>query len=348
MKKRTLLIAFLFGMVLPLFVLRVMALALPFLASNMGTWTNDMLHKKAALAATAAHRQGPRLFILSGSNAHFGLSAGQLGAHCNLPATNLGLHAGLGLEYILRYGERVIPDNALVLLPLEYQLYGKTTQGRDGRIQILCHDREYFNKTGFIAKTELLTAMHWKDWARLLLAKAIPPAPPRPGEHIVENINESGDETGNIYNMTELIMKGSRRCRTEKLSLDKRKLARLLLFIERMEKRNCKVIMTVPFICEEALDFDLNQPFLDDLAATLARHGIPLVGTPRAHLFTVEDGFDTEYHQNTQGVAKSTARLAQELKSGGYLSHLPAPASSPSLSPSLSPPSLPTTISRAP
>lgn len=60
---------------------------------------------------------------MAGSNALFGISAQTISQKTGIHSINLGLHAGLGGEYILRRAEKIIKKGDIILLPLEYPFY---------------------------------------------------------------------------------------------------------------------------------------------------------------------------------------------------------------------------------
>ncbi|WP_193092497.1 hypothetical protein [Halomonas colorata] len=67
----------------------------------------------------------PKIVVVSGSGAMFGINSGELEAAYHLPAVNLGVNAGISLPVILHEAVPVIKPGDLVLLPLEYPLYNR-------------------------------------------------------------------------------------------------------------------------------------------------------------------------------------------------------------------------------
>lgn len=106
------------------FLLRValflLLLATPviFLHLIMPPWPLDpqnmlaaMIDKHAAVAASPA-----RLLIVGGSSAAFGVDSERISKELSVPVVNLGLHAGLGLEFMLREVAAVATNDDLVIL----------------------------------------------------------------------------------------------------------------------------------------------------------------------------------------------------------------------------------------
>ena len=82
-------------------------------------WVHEIIERKqrAAQSITA-----PKLVLLGGSGTLFGIKASVLEAELGTPVINCGLHAGLGMDFILREGKKMLkPGDTVILFP-EYEL----------------------------------------------------------------------------------------------------------------------------------------------------------------------------------------------------------------------------------
>ncbi len=82
----------------------------------------DALYRRKDLAMADA-ATAPRLVIVGGSDALFGIDAAQLGRRLNLPAVNYATHAGLGVEYLLDRARRALRPGDVVVLSLAYGMW---------------------------------------------------------------------------------------------------------------------------------------------------------------------------------------------------------------------------------
>src|SRR5215467_3789190 len=82
-------------------------------------WTSAALAKKLALAARI---DGPKIVLLSGSNAHVGLKAEMIAAATHRPAVNLATNAGLGPQYLFYSAKSALRPGDIVILALEYEM----------------------------------------------------------------------------------------------------------------------------------------------------------------------------------------------------------------------------------
>lgn len=86
-------------------------------------WVREMIVIKKALAKNLAGRR--KLIVSGGSSALFSVDTQQLGDELNVPAFNLGLHAGLPLKRILEVTESVAEPGDAVILLLESPLFNR-------------------------------------------------------------------------------------------------------------------------------------------------------------------------------------------------------------------------------
>lgn len=86
--------------------------------------TTDVIDQvMSAKQALGAQQQGPRLFVMAGSNGSFSHRCEALQPLIGRPCVNLSVVAGISLDYLfLRYGELFRAGDALYL-PLEYEQY---------------------------------------------------------------------------------------------------------------------------------------------------------------------------------------------------------------------------------
>jgi hypothetical protein len=108
-----------------------------------GRWVAEVSAIKAARLTTVA---SPKVVILAGSNAWFGLDSGLLEAAWGAPVVNHAVNAALGLRYILASAEPELRAGDLVLMPLEYPLYeGEAAPNQQLVDHVLAYDPAYWH-----------------------------------------------------------------------------------------------------------------------------------------------------------------------------------------------------------
>ena len=77
--------------------------------------------------ASAIHETRPKVLVVAGSGAMFGIDSGLLAQALGRPAINLGVNAGLLSPFIISLALRAIKPGDWVIFPLEYPLYNDAT-----------------------------------------------------------------------------------------------------------------------------------------------------------------------------------------------------------------------------
>ncbi len=70
-----------------------------------------------------------KIVLVGGSNLAFGTDSQQMEKELGLPVVNMGLHAGLGLRYMLDEVKPYLNKNDIVLIVPEYEQFGSLTEG---------------------------------------------------------------------------------------------------------------------------------------------------------------------------------------------------------------------------
>lgn len=98
-------------------------------------WVNSIYTQKIARAE--AIKAPRRILLIGGSSTHFGLEAERLQKELGIPVMNLGLHAGLGLEGILKLVRGEIRSGDIVVLFPEHDLLSYTPDENSGILATL-------------------------------------------------------------------------------------------------------------------------------------------------------------------------------------------------------------------
>ena len=165
--------------------------------TNSSRWAYDIMQKKAALAAAVP---GPRLLLIGGSGITFGLNAQRIEEQTGYHTLNMGTHAGLGLDYILYWAQKVARPGDKILLVVEYELYTASMGTEIGDDYILAHDPGYFQQMSLWDKISMATRIPFKRIQKGYANRRHPEKPPRPHPPYTDGasyLTNYGDETGN-------------------------------------------------------------------------------------------------------------------------------------------------------
>jgi hypothetical protein len=152
-------------------------------------WDADALDRKARLAE---QREGPRLLVLGGSSARFGINCGIVETRTGMPCANLAVHAGLRLRYTINYAERIARPGDVLLIAFEYQVYGEDGENDPILVDyVMAHDPAYLRT---LSPLELARFALSVDGERLAQGLASRVAPPLAATAPADTFSLDGDE----------------------------------------------------------------------------------------------------------------------------------------------------------
>lgn len=84
----------------------------------------DKIERLSSLAS-------PKLVVIGGSNVSFGINSKMLEEELGIPTVNMGIHAGVGLKYMIQQVLTYIDSNDIVLISPEHAQFGAMYYGND-------------------------------------------------------------------------------------------------------------------------------------------------------------------------------------------------------------------------
>jgi hypothetical protein len=292
-------------------------LALPMATRGVRLGVNHWLHEGLTRKLAAAAARDRTVLLLGGSGVHFGLSARRLEESHGLPAVNIGQHAGLGRPYILDYGARAAGPGDLVVLALEYNLFGVEPSRSTRNYYVLAHDTDYLYSRPPLQLLEFVASVTASEWRALLTARLKSTgAVWRPGDgYQPDTIDRWGDETGNEQPvpvppaLTDRV--------GGPFHMDDEAIDDLLAFRHRLAAAGARMAVAFPGVLRRHLAVDRNAGFFAALVARLGAEGFVVVGTPTAAVFDADCLYDYAYHPLRACAEARTDRLAAELRAAG-------------------------------
>jgi len=273
-------------------------------------WIHNGLQKKLTVAAT----KHDKVVLLGGSSVHFGLRAGHLERVYGMPAVNLGMHAGLGLRYILHYGKQVIHPGDTVVLSLEYGLWETERIQRERTYYILAYDHAYLYGLRPPALLRFLASVQPAEWAQLIRARWSRPVESIGGGYLAETIDEFGDETANDAPDSVAVDRLAKGGAPRRLQLDPDSIDLVREFDHELEQAGVRLILSFPYQLRQQFDHVTNSRFYRELVERLHAVGLRTVGAPEASVFDAGCIYDSAYHPIRSCAEKHTDRLADYLR----------------------------------
>lgn len=273
-------------------------------------WVEQAYAHKLARAAAI---DGPRLLIVGGSGAMFGLDSARLEEALGRPTINLGVNAGIQSLFISAYARQAIRPGDWVLLPLEYPLY---------------HDHQRINYATLDywlshpgARQLGLTAwqaaqLYWQiSLARLLRGYRPVPAEISAGLYGPHNLDERGDQRGNeaanqAVWMREAVERSAAERYSEGVSDFQASWSRWRELAEHIDGLGgCAVFIPAALLQRAQYLKGRERDYYQRLPERARRAGLRYVGEPHAFFYPQEDFFDTNYHLNAEARTRHTERV---------------------------------------
>ncbi|MEB4590753.1 hypothetical protein VSS37_07160 [Candidatus Thiothrix sp. Deng01] len=284
------------------------------------SWVYHAYQLKQRLAD--AIRQ-PKIVIVSGSNALFGLNSSLISQTYHRPVVNQGVNAAMLLPYILYRSQQALKPGDIALLPLEYPLYlydGATnTQLID---QILARDPGFFWRLGWKERFNIL----WETpleriWQGYHPSDAQPPVTVLYGVHNIDPATGDQRNTGKARLVGQELREweGHRDMPPHQYGKDDKpdNLAwRYLRDYIAWAKQHDVCLIFVPSAFHERAFYHedpIERAFYTDLPGKVRALGATYVGSPFDYMYGMDDLFNTEYHLTDEGRQKHTARLIRDL-----------------------------------
>lgn len=288
-------------------------------------WSYDLNSRKQARAASIPD---PKLLVIGGSGALFGINARILESELGVPTVNLSTHAALQVAYILTLARTAARPGDTVLLALEYELYeaGNSTmnQWADPLFIdfLMARDPAYFRSLPVGDQFDLSMRLSRDRLKRGLKSILRPPPPPEFQEYTAydsKNVDEYGDMTGHTRARIPNRVTAEfdvRPALTSELSNARSGMTEIQEFIDWSKAHGVRVLATFPNLCETP-DYlaPKAQSTAEEITAFFQSRGVPMVGDYRGTLLPRADFYDTSYHLTEEAAAERTRRLATQLKS---------------------------------
>lgn len=282
---------------------------------------------KESLIRTQA---APRLIFIGGSSMAFGVHSAEIAAACGRHPVNMGLHAALGLKFMLNQAEPYIRANDWVVIAPEYQQFVRMSGQSEMLVNMLEIDpanARFFDAEQWATAFDAGFIQRFGKMTRAVLGK--------PGRIFRKNtisrthlyyrrggFNHDGDVVAHLKEKARGPKEKEFHFRYRE-DLVAETISQINRFAKSAEGRGAKVFFSHPPLPREV--FDKNRAMIDRLDAEMtARLVIPQIDQAEELVFPIDHFFDTWYHLAAPGVQKRTELLAARLAERAKASQLSA------------------------
>lgn len=247
-----------------------------------------------------------RLILIGGSNLTFGINSQTIVDKLNVNVVNMGLHAGLGLEFMLNEVKPAIKKGDIIVLCLEYPLY---LDGFKPDIDLISFTQHLYppSKDYYHFNIEEIFLANYAKFKKHFEEQTIKIDP----VFNRQKFDKYGDNIGHLGlpGLPELRDKE----RIGKLEVDKS--AKLIKQFETACNQK-KAKLLISYVSYPKSQYQRNKKAIDDLNQLLHQEisSIYFINKPEDYIFNDDLFYDTVYHLNGKGREIRTERFIKDLK----------------------------------
>jgi hypothetical protein len=251
--------------------------------------------------------KSPRLIFIGGSNLAFGLNSKTIADSLKMNVVNMGLHAGLGVAFVLNQAKNYIKKGDKIVLSVEYGLSNLGDKKLFTQLIDINPNSANYLGNSFNDKLRLID-INWQRCVSSLFFAAIV----NPNEKVYKRaaFSAEGDvlthldqpQAAHLMNMGKMTFRDY----SEEITV-------LNEFIAAANQRGAQVFYTFPTYIES--EYKLNKSVLNQYENQFKNQlHCPIINTPETFVFPNADYFDTAYHLNKNGREKRTELMIKILK----------------------------------
>jgi len=254
----------------------------------------------------------PKIVVVGGSNTIFNINSRTISDLVGYPVVNMGLHAGLGLMFMLNEIEPAIRKGDIIIIMPEYaQFYRELFFG--GRIvtRLLSLNPRFIRYVSTRQQIfEIMKGLGLETRSKIvyLLGQSADEE-----TYSRSAFNECGDLMAELVGDQPLAQLAGETYKIRRLDeINKPAIQELNDFYARMQVCGANVYLALPAIPIEK--YSDNRIEINDLYSYLKENlEIPILFSPKTALVPARDFYDTYYHLNTNGRERYTTVLLNHL-----------------------------------
>lgn len=244
----------------------------------------------------------PRVVFVGGSNLAFGLDCQSIKDSLGINVVNSGLHAGVGLKYILDDVEAYLRQGDIVVIAPEYEHfynpYGEAAT--IAPIQSVCGWKK-LHLLNFVQMKNVITGL-----PRIIMHTL--PKPHNERRYVLSGFNEYGDEVKHWQLGSIAIPRPSPIKGVFDRTFGEYFVKKISLF----KNKGCTVLV-IPPVCRETA-YEVKQENIEEICSFLKEQGLPFGVSPKVHALPDDCAYDTDYHMTYEGVKKFSSSIVEILR----------------------------------
>jgi hypothetical protein len=255
-----------------------------------------------------AEHTPPTVFLLGGSNVAFGFDSEQMEEALHLPVVNLGINAGLGLQFMVNHTATCLKQGDILIISPEYSHFFFSGKG-GGRLADLLYISKgqilpYLNTVQIVMILQKTPQAVMQSIEKLMIAQENYTAP---------YTTAWFDRHGDVVEHRSRVPKRFPQLQSFNKPLDRTFLNYFCQRVEELRQKGITVYLFPPSLAQTS--FANIQDDLPPLVQALEERNIPFVLPPEDFAFPDSLFFDTHYHLSYSGTLLRTQKVIDRLTS---------------------------------
>lgn len=262
----------------------------------------------------------PRIILIGGSSVPFGIDSTRLESELGRPVVDMGLHAGLGMRFMLSdLLPYVRPGDLVVAMPEYVHFFGAALNGEEALLSAIVdvcpEDAGQLDLRQWSSMSRFLNKHLRRKLSRVALRLFNPKVAQKKlrGKAVMRtSFDAHGDEIQHweLPRHTDLLVSKTVLKPSE---YNPEALPCLNAFVAAVRARQAEAVFVYPCLWRVACE--RNAPALGLLQEKLAAElKCPVLGTPQRYRFETEECYDSDSHLTHAGCERRTALLVEDLR----------------------------------
>ena len=277
-------------------------------------YSNEFPAKKELIRNTPS----PKVVFLGGSNVAFGIDSKTLSDSLGLPVVNAGLHAGLGLRYIMQANAPLLRKGDILVIMPEYDHFFDTGAWGEahemGKVPLYATMDELlsFNQQQLSVTARNFCYENLRIFIQGLKKAIRPTGDIHVFQYLKSGFDERGDEVSHRFKPLKCQMTAHDIPSLSFNGLNEEYICEFIAEVNGLKRRGVRVIILPPAIADGALA-TADKSLTETLVQRFRNAGMPFQAPLTTFAYPIKYLYDTHYHLNAEGIKVNTRNVLDVL-----------------------------------
>ncbi|MEL7570991.1 MAG: hypothetical protein AAGU14_10610 [Eubacteriaceae bacterium] len=275
--------------------------------SDLDSYLAAIIDKHNMLISTTSEPE--RIILVGGSNLAFGIDSELIEEETNIKTINMGLHAGIGLNNILKDTEKYIQSGDIIIIVPEYEhFYDKNADGESALYEVAQFDKSFILNIKPTRIPLMIISIFQLKASMLILSST----QATNDLYLRDDFNKHGDVIGHINKPSPELSQAIKTRILVDSKYNTETIKNIMKYSAYANSKGARVYLTYPSLMNTS--YLASRDKVHKVEYTLNKSEINIVGTPEEFVYNDNLFYDTRYHLNGEGRNIRTNDLIKVIK----------------------------------